>query len=277
MRRSDALKSITESNSFTYGNCKFTVVSGGPVGCNDDLECLFDDGVPRACIEGSCEPVECVEPVFPCPAGLSCQGFTCVPDEPECFSDEECFDVMGAPAICDEGRCVEVECVFDGQCPPNFTCDLETNSCQLAVECVRNTDCRPGEICQDGQCVEEVGDCLRDNECGADQICEENACVAPSGCAVETDCGDDSFECVAGNCIPRPTCNNDNDCSFGIPGVVCSADGFCEALVGFCNVDNDCPGSQSCVFGLCFDVGNPECIRDNQCSDNQICESGLCR
>ncbi|MEL6182624.1 MAG: hypothetical protein AAFS10_26945, partial [Myxococcota bacterium] len=146
-----------------------------------------------------------------------------------------------------------------------------------SVECSRNGDCRPGEICEEGQCVEEIGECVRDDGCAADQICEANTCVAPSGCAVETDCGSDAFECVAGNCVPRPTCRNNSDCDFGIPGVVCGGDGFCEAIIGFCNQDNDCPGSQSCVFGICFDVGNPECIRDNQCAPNEVCEGGLCR
>ncbi len=107
-------------------------------------------------------------------------------------------------------------------------------------------------------------------------MCENNTCSAPVGCAEGPDCGSNAFECVAGQCVPRPGCNSNDDCDFGIPGVVCGAEGFCQAIFG-CQSDDQCPGSQSCVFGLCFDVGNPECIRDNQCSEDQTCESGLCR
>ncbi len=88
--------------------------------------------------------------------------------------------------------------------------------------------------------------------------------------------GGDPFECFGGQCVPVPSCNTNADCQFGPPGLICGEDGFCRSSFGVCVTDDQCPGNQSCVLGLCFNVGNPECVRDSQCASG-LCENQRCQ
>ncbi|MBD3390094.1 hypothetical protein GF415_04060 [Candidatus Micrarchaeota archaeon] len=43
-----------------------------------------------------------------------------------------------------------------------------------------------------------------------------------------------------------------------------------------CDSDEDCPGDQECVAGICKEPGTPTCEEDEDCSEGQVCIEGFC-
>jgi hypothetical protein len=80
--------------------------------------------------------------------------------------------------------------------------------------------------------------------------------------------------CLQGQCIEPIACMQQVECELGVPGFSCSG-GFCQVANG-CSSDAQCPGAQSCFFGACLDLGNPECVRDDQCG-GALCEANVCQ
>lgn len=116
--------------------------------CPDDLDCHPLDEV---CVDLD-DPVECATDED-CPDG-PCEDGTCrtVQTQDECQQDADC----DPGTVCsDDNRCLEKdcdECTGDQICL--VTADNPDGSCS-APECDTTDDCEePGEICEDGICVE---------------------------------------------------------------------------------------------------------------------------
>ncbi len=251
-------------------------------------ECADDDGQPRC---------EYVRQRNACDEGESCEAGRCVaaPDDP-CDPDPcdrpppaECADDPGARIVFGQnGVCVN----NNGQA-----------SCRYAGQ---RDECRRGEICQEGRCVDDGGDPCDPNPCvnAPDPGCnlDGNGIVefsAPGQCEVEDDqarCEFDGEEelcpfgefCLAGECVERNVCEP-NPCA-DPPNPRCAADA--RTLITFrepgeCAADDDglpaceypsdeaqCPDGQVCLNGGCIDAGDDPCD-PNPCEEppETVCDA----
>ena len=109
------------------------------------------------------------------------------------------------------------------------------------VFCTRDNDCRMGEMCEDGDCV----DAPEELECESDGDCSSGE------------------ECIGGECFredeptpppepePEPECTIDSDCP---AGQECTSEECVDIPISYCISSNDCPPEQICVDGLCSNV-----------------------
>lgn len=102
--------------------------------------------------------------------------------------------------------------------------------------CRENSDCPPGQVCVDGECVTPtptpIGFCNDDEDCPPGEVCVDHHCVTPTPTAT-----------------PIGFCNDDEDCP---PGEVC-VDHHCVTPTPTpqCRENSDCPSGQVCVDGTC--------------------------
>jgi peptidoglycan-associated lipoprotein len=104
--------------------------------------------------------------------------------------------------------------------------------------CNGDKDCKNGQVCAAGRCVE----CTGDEHCPAGKRCSANACIS------------------------APECMNDQQCP---DGQVCQA-GKCKA----CGSDGECGPSSTCQGGACRPA--KPCNKDEQCADDEDCVNGFC-
>jgi hypothetical protein len=144
---------------------------------------------------------------------------------------------------------------------------LSDSGCQAAEEhCANSLDddcdgitdeCDEGTLCQDGQCIEAMGDrCENNFDCPDGLICSGTSCqeLRPATCGNEPQCQGPS------QCSTVDICGNQPGC-YG-------------SLGGVCNVQCDCTGTL-----ICKDAENVcvHCLHDGQCTDGGECmPSGLC-
>jgi len=173
--------------------------------------------------------------------------------------------------------------------------------------CYSDRQCRHGQICSRGLCVERGHGgghgryCSSDYHCAPHQVCNRGRCVTSGGaghyCRSSRDCryGD---VCLLGQCQPAfpdnggDRCFHNNDCTFGSVCVL----GQCQAVLpgaGTCNsCDNSgCGFGERCVHegidyscnGVCRRGGNGggpsgrRCSENSDCSFGSICLLGTCR
>ncbi len=121
-----------------------------------------------------------------------------------CINDADCNAEGGER--CKEGTCVDdpAHCANSG-CPDNYTCNVETGTCDFAPECTTHADCdgiNTGELCLNRQCT-------------VPEFCLDG--LGPTiGCAA-------GWTCIGGECVKV-------DCSIIQPSnsAVC-----CETPVAF--------------------------------------------
>ena len=117
--------------------------------------------------------VPCDEPVAPndqppCKAGV----VTCINAQPVCIGavgpdpeicngmDDDCDGIGDNEAACPgESKCIEGVCANKCEpgefpCPPGFTCNPD-GYC-VAATC-EGVECPPGQVCQDGECIQSTG------------------------------------------------------------------------------------------------------------------------
>ena len=106
--------------------------------------------------------------------------------------------------------------------------------------CKRDSDCKKGEHCVNGKCVQ----CAKDADCGPGKTCINGACrEKPGYCATNKDCPD---------------------------GKICK-DHLCQG----CQMDTECP-SGKCVKGRCAESMSGTCKEDDDCKDSEVCKNGKC-
>ena len=157
------------------------------------------------------------------------------------------------------GGTVTPECTDDTDCtdPNRPICRPNFDVC---VQCVEDTDCGAGEVCNNLVCELPAGNCQIDDDCsGSTPVCDQgnNVCVE---CLVPNDCGQGET-CIDNECETLATsgCSDDTDCN----GVVApDPRPNCNVLTGKCAQcfdDADCSGGDVCLFGGCVDPNTTTC------------------
>lgn len=207
--------------------------------CTTDEEC--ENGGCAQLQEGMYCVENCVEGGADCPAGSSCAGDLCMPDE----------------GICD--RCDGVDC--QGLTP---MCEPATGEC---VACLADNDCGQGSFCALGECREAQGECLSNGDCAGNpqgphcfvDRCVQ--CIATEHCPPQHRC--DANECVVARC----------------EGVLCNGQAQCNAETGRCEPgcqgDADCLEGQGCNrdTGQCYN-SDGSCDADSPCRPGSSCDGG---
>ena len=160
----------------------------------------------QLCVEGRCE-ASCVEGTgINCPAGQTCAGGRCTPEQ--CEGDLDC-----GGSSCVAGRCV-VPPSGDGKaCPPGQEAAgghcREAGGCHVQWHCPRRDEvcfcdtcgaCMPWEICFQGRCVHACVEGTSTN-CPAGAVCKDGVC-GERQCRDRRACGAD-FKCQDGSCKIR--------------------------------------------------------------------------
>jgi Cys-rich repeat protein len=254
-----------------YPGCESYCVPVEPE-CQVDTDCISADGQVGHCVEGRCvfEQMYC-HANWECPPGFICEMMECdpgcdetgdpnccvgicVPDQqPECYSDEDCFMPDGNFGRCIDGRCVFDPCncpdVWDPVCGEicydcndqgdpdcGAPCEMRTfaNAC--------DAECEGAIILHQGECGGGPLECFSDDECGPGMYCEF--------------CNDAAGECgQVGICMPLPQmdCVEDADCPEGFrceigycPDMPCGPDENCPPCWGQC-----VPNTQECIVTGC--------------------------
>lgn len=233
-------------------------MSGGGTGgtepsglCKNDLPCMAENSLRRACdvMTGQC--VECTDDSY-CTGTLKTCNLKLQRCQ-DCVGDENCANGNK----CDTTNMVCVECKRDEDCtndPLKNACDTRINRC---VDCVTDMHCSsdPALTTCDMRSYTCV-DCLEDRDCGgATPACDvqTRTCL---GCIKDVDCKDrtlnacdtEKHTCV--DCIDNDGCDGTNKfCDTGAQKCV------------QCLVNDDCP-SKHCVDKTCV-----ECETDANCKD----------
>ena len=199
--------------------------------------------VDSACASGVCNNNTCSACQFDaeCPGLATCEAdfdlgyFNCVSPDPAPIG-EPCV----ANSDCASGACVSRlgpissvcgECLEDNQCPQGQACQFNfsegTNLCvgtlSLGDSCNADSACR-SEFCNSGHC----------SRCGSNADCDNGGQCEPSIS------NPDVFVCRGGLGDP---CQSGADCGSGY-----CFESFNVRQCGLCEIDDDCPGDQTCSF-----------------------------
>ncbi|MBU1431097.1 hypothetical protein KKF91_11215, partial [Myxococcota bacterium] len=239
--------------------------------CPEPPQCVAnaDCGINNECINGICAaPVDCMNDGN-CPEGLTCNLGVCVA---LCQADAEC----GAFEICEQGMCVNAQCVLNADCGQGMAC--------LAGRCI---DSPEPNSCDQVLPIDHLGDYQGDTSgalashtsacrgVGPEQIyvfsvAEPTAfCVTTVGydtvLHARTDCMNDGAEIA---------CNDD------APDVP-EAGSFIRIdavpnVPYFIFVDSyyAAGGAYTMTFDLC--PPDPQCAVNADCAAGEICDQGQC-
>ncbi len=148
---------------------------------------------------------------------------------------------------CVNGYCQERACISSLDCDLAHHCDTYTGQC--VPGCLEDSDCRFGESCEAGTCVEKK--CTSTTvDCQAGEYCDTSSgtCFPAAGpyctpCVTDLDCGGGNNQCmyVGGTgpyCLPE--CDSTRPCPAGYDCVPLSNSGeivahYCVALCGYIN------------------------------------------
>ena len=298
------------------GKCKLPpcdVVNGEY--CNEGT-CDYIWRVPTCKSNGRCLGTEADRALDPCLNGEVCgdenseHPFLCDWPTPLCV--ENFCDGVGLiqDSVCEyderkEGFFCEY---FDGRCDNNSDCQRLTNldgsprycreyECQIGELCIGNSDCNPGEVCEDmvdedgnslgvgSVCVlgpgwnENRAECTSNSDCGQGRTCIDRACAFICGPNVE------AYPC-------RPSEGEDD------PGILCPAEYNCNRTTNLCErpgydgIDQfmeGCAKGQTCYKGACVpkkggegggdgggDGGGGGDDEKYECRQPQDCSEELC-
>ena len=83
--------------------------------------------------------------------------------ELQCDSNNECQDWVNQQHFCVLGRCIQLFCERDRDCPDDSQC--YDGQCITVKNCDSNDDCQEGLICKDGKCSPDDTECRDDEDC----------------------------------------------------------------------------------------------------------------
>jgi len=138
-------------------------------GCQTSVCDSFDPDDGNACTEDSCDDVDGVATAVNTP--VDCGDQTCNPADGAC-----------------------VDCLADADCDPGFCSEAGGNVC---VECLLDVQCAVGQVCENGQCVDE-SECAVDEDCAAGEVCTNGECVTGGGTGGDAAAGEAFY--AANNC-----------------------------------------------------------------------------
>lgn len=233
--------------------------------------CDETGGTPGRCV-GCLVDEDCL--------GVS-QGVTCNVPARTCAAPCVTFGQGGTPScplggVCEEGlRCVE--CLTDGDCAADATCDLVTKTCLeapvgLCGACGEDSDCVAGGLCH--TVAYGSSGVIGERVCGVD--CTDTPCPQGFACAF-IDSPVRGKQCVPSSTVLEfPTCAGWRDaverqeCSFNLQcGAAGYSDSLCLDVTGGglcvlpCSEEVDCPQEYRCeppppdvdVAGVCLPPG----------------------
>lgn len=180
----------------------------------------------------------------------------CGGGEESTSGDDPCGGKCLSNQVCDQGQCVA--CTSDAHCTSAAApiCRLADNVC---VECVQDTQCGLGEVCDNSQCVASGGvsgdECATDDECAGDEVCVSGSCQV----------------CRIGTC----NASGDSRCQSATIGGETSWE-LCDS--GVCE-DGACQDVQECEPGTCHSE-SARCTNAGKieaCGSDTVCENNVCK
>lgn len=264
------------------------VPDGGGINCSPPLmlcgvDCVNTQADPRycgdcdtACGDGEvCDIGTCIDPGDCRSNGVGCVGFSycdessgeCQPgcnDNAQCLGDNEICGLGINDCVCDEGF---ESC--DGACVDTQTDPAYCRNCE--------TSCQPGDVCQQGVCL-DPGDCRVDAaSCTGFTYCDEMTGECLRGCA-------DNEQCTGQNQV----CDTDiHDCAcapdFHDCAAVCVSDDDVNSCGTSCTPCVAPPDSvPTCELGACgflcddeFEVCDLMCC-PTSCAPGQVLYDQAC-
>ena len=203
--------------------------SGDCTGQADGATCS-DEG--RICIDESCVPSRCGD------------GFVDEAAEEECDDGNETDD-DGCDSDCELSCDDDADCGDGAACQGTPTCDLSSNTCDVASPPADGTACT--------------------QEDGSDGVCRTGECVA-AGCG--NGILDDGEECDDGNETERDGC--DGDCTFS-----CNEDVDCVDET-VCNGSETCDvATHACIDGEPLDCSDGDACTEDACDPTDGCSNPL--
>ncbi|MCC7541977.1 MAG: hypothetical protein IT379_37500 [Deltaproteobacteria bacterium] len=202
--------------------------------------------------------------------------------------------VCSSALDCDDfNPCTEDSCT-DGGCVTRSVGDGTTcgaaDACSTAATCLAGV-CTPGMTlaCFDaGPCIQETCDpvvgcgvplpagaaCDDGDDCSAVSMCDgDGNCVATAGCLADMDpCTVEA--CIMGTCATMPAANGTTCAGGQCCGGVCVNTSSSNTHCGRCG--NACPGTTSCLSGICAACDDREDCDDGRMCTTDACESGRC-
>lgn len=140
-------------------------------------------------------------------------------------------------------------------------------------DCLENSDCGQGMLCQDGRCARPSSQCDDQGRCPVGQTCLDSRCVDANGdctehsdCPMHEFCSPDVRRCAL---LRDGACRNDEPCQI-------RCDITAEQSLGRCiNCEDDslCPPQAICDQGDCVEA--PQCTQTT-CPPPGRCENSRC-
>lgn len=280
--------------------------------CDDDARCMSGHCDVVCCDKG----VECCRTVDDCSVQPDGLGKSC-DDRANCHGtigkiecrDNKCMTLNGQRS---DIACVNTTEANDCGLYPAVFClggELQSGAPPCATSCVRDTDCDEDAHCDDGKCVQDLGNgehCKRREDC-AQGYCNNirngvGVCCGALGdcCKVANDCPDkfreapvckDTQTCSGGEIVAQcngnicssSSINTDVACN-GMPGPTCGLYKDIVCMAGrnnscktSCSNMGDCDSNAYCDAGRCVEklTNGKSCAMGNQCM-NGNCTNGVC-
>jgi hypothetical protein len=231
--------------------------------------------------------------VTDCTTGLDC-GFRTDLEIPN--QSTICLATINPPPIRDIGS----NCLTDGDCFSNLTCQNSVCKAKIDSACTKLEDCvshatvclRTTNTCS-AQPLPNSGDSCSNLPCSTNLICQGNICRSQIGgiCLDDSGCTIDSGGCRNGLCVPAGTGGLNQSCS--LPDNPCSDSLICDQRSGNlckisdgvnCSQDGDCRIGSTCridhKYGNRYGNTGRVCLPTHQlfeyCTTNTECQSGVC-
>ncbi len=223
-----------------WGDCK-PRENGGI--CYDDSQCQFGQ---------FCDRDPCVMPDASGAADRIACGGVCA-DKLGCGGPQDCApgEVCGcAPYMGDVPSEDSMPCFQ--QCQPS------------EGACAADADCKVGQVCQNGMCVEMQRTCNANSECPAGWLCQSTCDAGGSGATPDGDFAAPPCESV---CVPQGgTCADTG--TMCLPGEMCVNE--CTVMCPDCA----CAAGEACDCGPCTEDCHPACVPSHGGCDPAQCPAG---